>query len=367
MTTTQQTAWEEYCAHELEILRPILALRGYTIESHQPHLKGERFLQQAVTTTSGKKMILLGHNKHGRRVVIKATRDRAGRAELQRERTCRQVLNRIDFAGDVFHTPQELDFFVEAGFSVSVHAFITQDCSFLERTTASQFDFALRAFKAQESAHATTYKHQKLIARTYGIRDANAYLQNFADFMQNVLTIGVQHPELHTVFSHAASVLAREQRTISQYGNFLTHTDFVPHNFRIAHNTIYLLDHSSLTFGNKHEGWARFINFMTLYNPQLADAFVQYTKDNRASEEQHSLWLMRIYRLGELIWYYADKIHRCDGDLQKLNEARVIFWCDILTHVLHKTPIPPERIERYKRTRDQLRSPEEKERQKDLH
>ena len=48
---------------------------------------------------------------------------------------------------------------------------------------------------------------------------------------------------------------------------------------------MYLLDHSSLRFGNKYEGWARFRNFTTFYNRPLEEALLLYMRNNRAEEK----------------------------------------------------------------------------------
>ncbi len=155
--------------------------------------------------------------------------------------------------------------------------------------------------------------------------------------------------------------------TIKQYEGFLTHTDFVPHNIRIVGSDTYLLDASSLRFGNKYEGWARFINFMELYNPPLASALVQYVHDNRAPEESASLRLMRMYRLGEILAYYTRAFLNSTGDLRALNHARILFWTNVLQSVISQTPLPEQVRTEYQTVRDQLRSPDEKLRQKDLH
>jgi len=360
-------AWGIYCNQEIAVLEPILKKHGYALELLQPHIAGERYLMHAVTTTSGKKLILLGKNAEGARVVIKATRDSSGKNELIHERTCRTLLNDIDFAGEVFHTPSETDFIKENGFVISIQLFIEQSCSFLERPIKDQFDFALRAFKGQESAHATTSKHRARVAGVFGIRDTKIYLSAFNTFITNMKGVLPERMDIHTLFCTALQILEKEKVSIEQYTGFLTHTDFVPHNFRISENTIYLLDHSSLTFGNKYEGWARFVNFMTLYNPPLEQALVTYVKENRTEEESVSLKMMRIYRLGEIIWYYARTLEKSIDNLHRLNTARIDFWSTVLSHILNDKPVPYSVISTYTHTRDTLRSDDEKKRQQGLH
>lgn len=346
-------------------IEPVLERLGYTLDEKQPHMGGERFLMQAVTTTSGKKLILLGKEvRTGRRVVIKATRDPNGIRELEHERVCREVLTDIGFAYTAFTSPEEILFTKEQGYTIAVQAFVEQDRPFMERPTEEQFAIALRSFKAQEGAHATTYGHIRRIKKTFGRITAPEYLDAFDYFRKDAQA---EFPELAAPLAEAASLLSAHVRTIEQYGGFLTHTDFVPHNFRVAGDTLYLLDHSSLRFGNKYEGWARFVNFMELYNPELAATLVTYVRDNRTPEESLALKLMRVYRLGEIIWYYVRTLEQCDGDLLKLNTERVAWWALVLKSVLRDEQPAPQARKAYIELRDRLRTADEKERQKDLH
>lgn len=361
-------AWEAYRTQELRAVTPILAHLGYELDEAQPHISGERYLMQAVTTTSGKKLILLGRRQNdGARVVIKVTSDMHGMEELQHERECRQILHTINFAYQVFHSPAEFFFGECDGHLISIQEFIEQKSTFLARPLKEQFALALKAFKAQEGAHATTYGHERLITKVFGTMDVKGYLAAFEDFRASILRESPNEAVLHNILGEASKQLARGRETVEQYCGFLTHTDFVPHNIRVKDEEIYLLDHSSLRFGNKHEGWARFINFMTLYNPPLAEALIEYVRLNRTPEESLSLKLIRLYRLGEIMWYYANTLSKSAGDLSILNQARVQFWARVLESVLYDRPLAPSVLEEYRRTRDALRSAEEALRQKDLH
>lgn len=79
METNAKKTWEAYCESELALLTPMVHAHGIILDDEQKHLQGERYLQQAVTTTSGRKLILTGKDKEGARVVIKATRDEGGK------------------------------------------------------------------------------------------------------------------------------------------------------------------------------------------------------------------------------------------------------------------------------------------------
>lgn len=362
-----QQEWEVYKKKELDGLVPILTKLGYTLEEKQPHTSGERFLQQAVTVTHGRKLILLGKRVHDRkRVVIKATTDPQGAQELIHERACRTILREIKFAYHVFVAPEEILFKKISTYTISIQAFIDQEKTFLERPLEEQFTLALKAFKAQEGAHATTYAHQRLVKKYFGSIDAVQYVRTFKGFATSIMTSLPNYTHAH-LLDEGYTQLKEGAETIEQYCGFLTHIDFVPHNFKVVGEQIYLLDHASLRFGNKYEGWARFLNFMALYNPELEDALLQYVRDNRTEEELRSLTLMRIYRLGEIIWYYTNTLNKISGNLNKLNKARVEFWSQVLQAIVTHTKIDPSTIDSYKKKRDQLRSKEENERQIGLH
>ena len=357
--------WQEYIKHEHTQLLPILTAAGYTLDDDQQHLKGERFLMQAVTTTGGRKLILTGTNGAGERVVIKASSDQGGRDEIEHERTCRQLLNALPFSYGTFIAPKELFYSSDHGFTLSIQSYIKQSSTFLDRPLVEQFDFALHSLQAQERAHAATRKHRQLISHTFGYYTSTDYLWHGDRFVASV----AKHPieDSPTVTHEAYTGLREHAVRIEQYCGFLTHTDFVPHNFRIQGNTLYLLDFSSIRFGNKHEGWARFLNFMTLYNPELEAAFQKYMKDNRSWEERESLHLMRTYRLCEIIAYYTNTLSRCTDNLLQLNTARVQFWTNVLKAHLEHESVDRRIVTTYQIIRDQLRSPDEKERQKGLH
>ena len=361
--SAQKRAWEQYVASiDLAIEEP-LKKYGFALDDEQPHTLGERFLMQAVTTTSGKKVIFLGkRTSDSLPVVIKATNDARGMKELEEEQKSRKILHEIDFADSAFHTPKELVFERCDGYLLSIHEFIDQESTFLERPVEEQFFFALNAFKAQEGAHAATYGHIRTIRKAFSVFTSESYLANFLAFIDSARDRhGV--PILQSAFEY----LKENRQTIEQYCGFLVHTDFVPHNIRIKDGKVYLLDHSSIRFGNKYEGWARFLNFMALYNPELEQMLVEYVHNNRTDEEHFALKAMRVYRLGEIITYYIGTLEKSEGALHELNTARIELWHNVLKAILNDTFVDQNIVLEYKKTRDSLRSPDEKLRQKDLH
>jgi hypothetical protein len=360
--------WGKYRERELAAVLPILEKLGFQLEQEQPHLGGEKYLAQAVTTASGKKIILLGRNKqNNKRVVIKITSDPQGIHELEYERKCRLALQKIKFAYQIFFSPQEILFVKKRGFVISVQEFLESGQSFLERPVQEQFSLTLKAFKAQESSHATAYGHKRFVKKTFGEKTAGDYIQMFNLFKKEIKKIMPERSDLYVLFEKTEQFLIVNSEITEQYCGFLTHTDFVPHNFRVIDDKIYLLDHSSIRFGNKYEGWARFLNFIALYNPALEQALTEYVHDNRTEEELLSLQLMRVYRLGELIYYYAKTLPKTSGNLFLLNNARIDFWSKLLQAVLKNKSLDKNIIEEYKKTRDSLRDEKEKQRQKILY
>lgn len=359
----QPTSLATIFEHERLIITPALAAHGITLFTEQRHTLGERFLMQALTTIGGHKFILEGETVDGQRVIIKATNDEAGKREIEHERTCRSLINTLDFAYDVFATPAEHSHFTVDAYLYNVQYYIEQDRAFLDRPLVEQYTLALSAFKAQEHSHATTSRHLSTIKRTFGHHDSRDYCRLLETFVLS------QPPDSHprTLIKTVLDQHRQVQRTIDQYGNFLTHTDFVPHNFRINGTKLYLLDFSAIRFGNKHESWARFINFMVLHHPALATALLTYVAVNRAPEEAESLWLMRLFRLTELITYYTQTVTKSTGHLRTLNEARVVFWSDVLAALLERSNISDARRDEYTLIRDRLRSDDEKKRQIGLH
>lgn len=351
--STHQSEWQTYVAHELEIALPVLTEAGFVLDRTQPHIGGERYLMQAVTTTAGPKVTLLGERTSDqKRVVIKITTNPKGAEEIEHERTCRAALSEINFAYQSFYAPEEVWHYRKNGLTIAIQEFIEQRSTFLARDLKEQFALALSGFKIQEGAHATTYGHLKRIGKIFPIWSARDYLATAEGF----------NPD-----SDARTFLKKYERTIEQYSGFLTHTDFVPHNIRVRDGKLYLLDHSALRFGNKYEGWARFINFMVLYNPPLGDALIAYVRLNRTPEETDALRALRVFRLTEILAYYRSTLPRSEGNLLALNNARITFWSKVLESVLNDSPLDDRVRTEYQTLRDSLRSEDEKLRQKELH
>lgn len=358
----QKQKWKEYCERELVGVTAVLKEEGFVLEKKQVHIEGERYLM------SGRKLVLLAtDSKSGKRVVIKVSSERDGMREIEAEREARETLRTLRFAYHTLASPEEIFYTKEGGRVIFVTAYIEQDKNFLARPTPEQFSLALQALKMQEGIHATTYSHTRTIKNIFGMWGARNYLDSFAAFCITAATNDASNHALADILLRAQKLLEKKKGNIEQYCGFLTHTDFVPHNLRVAGNTMYLLDYASLRFGNKYESWARFLNFMLLHNRPLEQALLQYVRDNRAEEEYLSLRLMRVYKLGQLLEYHAGTLSKTEGDLHKLSKKRVAFWTEVLLSVIDDKPLPQEVISGYQKNRDSLRSEEEKQRQKELH
>ncbi len=346
--------WDQYVARELANLKPLLIEWGVTLETEQPHISGERYLLQSTHDVgeSGRKLILTGTLK-GQKVIIKATSEPSGKREIAAERAARRTIQSLPFSYHLFTAPKELHF-AEGAITVSVTEFIEQESTFLARTLAEQFALALQALKTQEGAHATTYSHIKTIKHAFGSTNAAKYLACAAIFAGSD-----NGPDLR--------LLEARRDRIEQYCGFLTHSDFVPHNLRIRGGEIYLLDYASIHFGNKHESWARFMNFMMLYNPALEQALGQYIRDNRTLEESESLQAMRVYKLLFLLHFYRTSLPSTEGPAHALTEARIKFWTEALHAVRIGKVLAQSSLDTYTKTRDSLRSDDEKKRQRNLH
>ncbi len=356
--------WEAYVAHEKARIMPFLAQHGIRLDEDQPQTIGERYLTRPVG--GGRKVVFFGRSSDRRRVIVKTSDETKGKQELKLEQDVRQMLMRLRFAYEVFSLPEVAWSDVENG--ILVTEYVEQDRPFLERPLEEQFAIALRAFKAQEAAHITTAGHELSVADYY--IKAGEY-KKIGEYAQDIVSMLSGEKDLfeglHPLLNRTIELIRVNEEALDRYGGFLTHWDFIPQNFRIRDDRLYLLDLTSMRFGNKYEGWARFINFMTLYNPALADALVAYVRLNRTREESLDLKIMRAYRLVELLRYYATWLHKTSGTTRELARARIAFWGEVLSHMLNDTEIPREIVEAYKAKRDSLRSEDEKQRQVGLH
>jgi len=92
----------------------------------------------------------------------------------------------------------------------------------------------------------------------------------------------------------------------------------------------------------------------------------KYLKENRGEDEYLSLRLMRIYKIGYLLNYYTKSAAKTNGDLHDLMVLRLSLWKKALEAVLNDKALEENILNDYLIARSRLRSPEEKERQKEF-
>ncbi len=358
MDATKGT-WREIFETEIVALSPILKTLGFSLSDEQIHLSGERFLM------TRDKLVLSGTKiKNNSRVIIKSALHPNGKAEIRKEKSARDTLAQLSFARDVLLFPAEILFQEKDDWLVYVTEYVEQKKIFTAYPIEEQFFMILRAFEAQEAFHATTFEHVRFAEKTFTIRRADDYINEAQKLVNEI----IKHNDNTTraVCEKALLYLSDGRIIIDRFANHLVHTDFVPHNFRVNGNNLYVLDSAAVEFGNKYEGWARFLNYMVIHNPKLEDLLLTYLQKNRNTEEIQSLHLMRIYKALYLLQYYTRSLEKTVGDLHTLTEIRVRFWRDILETFLAEKRVSEELVTKYIQERNTLRSPEETKRQKEF-
>lgn len=359
-STQNSTSWLDSKTEELKNISSILRPLGFSLDENQPHISGERYLM------TKDKLVLAGENtQNGARVIIKASQHPDGQKEIEVEKNSRDLLKSLSFAKKAITFPDELYYGKHDSFLIWITSYIPQDKVFVAHGLEEQFFLALRAFEAQEAFHATTFEHLQNIKKTFPVFKSPEYLSEFENF-KKIITGNYPNEKLQTTLLKADEFLRSNKETIDRYASHLTHTDFVPHNFRIKGHDVYMLDCSSVYFGNKYEAWARFLNYMLIHNPVLEQLLSEYIRKNRGEEEYLSLRLMRVFKIGKLLEYYSRSLNKTTGDLHTLTEIRIDFWHQALQAMLTDTPLASEVRESYITKRNTLRSPEEKERQREF-
>lgn len=353
-------SWLTSKTKEIEDLSVTLKSLGFALNEKQPHLSGERYLM------TREKLVLSGKQlATGKHVIIKASKHPSGQKEIETEKHYREVLSDLSFANKTLIFPAEIYFGSHDDSMIWITSYISQDKVFVAHTLEEQFFLTLRTFEAQEAFHATTFEHLRAIKNTFPVLNAPEYLTKFQDFVTQIEK-NYHDDKLNEVLHESSVFLKSHEMTIRQFANHLVHQDFVPHNFRVKNKDVYMLDCSSVYFGNKYEGWARFLNYMLIHNPELEKLLNAYIRDNRGKDEYLSLRLMRVYKVAELLEYYARSLSKTTDNLHVLTNVRIQFWRRVLRALLDDLQLKKEVIDQYISTRDSLRSLEEKERQREF-
>lgn len=343
------------------IIRSMCEKLGYTLDYTQPHLLGER------SVMSPDKFVLFGTDVRSKsRVVIKASNQIQEKTSMQRERLQRDNLNNLPFAYSFFQVATELGWHEINEWVLCITEYIEQSIPFLDRPLKDQFFLLLAGFELQERVRAATKEHLDQIKDKFIIFTGDTYLQNALCRVEALQTLLDPNGKVVSTCERALRDISSNTLLLERYSGFLTHHDFVPHNFRVYNQQLYLLDHSDLVFGNKYDSWARLCNFLLLHNRPLEQLLLQHVKETR-SEEVKTLHIMRSVRYIELIHYYFKRQTIANSPSAVLDSLRVLFWTDVLSHHLMGTDIPEDVLDSYRSKRDTLRSAEEQLRQIGLH
>ncbi|MBP6858750.1 MAG: hypothetical protein KBC33_02880 [Candidatus Pacebacteria bacterium] len=360
-STLPEAQWKEYVAAQLATIAALVKPLGFELDPQQIHISGERYLM-----TRNKLVLSATRISDGKAVIVKASNHPDGQKEISTEKIARYTLMSIEFASEYILFPAEIYFGTKGGYMLWIAEYIPQEKVFVAHSIEEQFFLVLRAFEAQESFHATTFEHLKTIQKNLAIFGPDKYPESFKAFPVKVGTALTEIGADPQPLADALKLLQSNAATLNKYANYLTHTDFVPHNFRVRNHALYMLDCSAVHFGNKYEGWARLLNYMLIHNPKLEQMLSAYIRANRGEDEYLDLRLMRIYKIGYLLDYYARSLEKTSGDLRELTKLRLSFWLDMLRAIVSDTPPDPKISETYRAGRDGLRSQEEKERQREF-
>lgn len=352
--------YREKIESELKNISPVLADLGFELEKKQPHIGGERII------LSQKKLVLLCAEKStGNRAVAKCSRFKEGTDEIKRENEARGHLAQAKFALNELVLPKEIFFGEKNGYLIFITKYINQEKIFVAHSLQEQFFMALCALERQESFHATTYEHLNIVKNIFDIITPQNYSEKFDYFMKNIKK-NCENPQISSLLEKTKKFFDENLKIIGAYSYYLIHEDFVPHNFRINNSQIHTLDCASLHYGNKYESWARFLNYMTIHNPELENKLTQYIKNSRGENEYLSLRLIRIFKITQLINYHSSLFDKISGNFLALTKIRLDFWLKVLSGFLEDKKISAEEHAIYIQKRNALRSKEEKERQREF-
>jgi hypothetical protein len=350
----RERSWLAYCAEELHTSLPLLHRLGFVLDASQVHLEGERFL------TAVRKLVLTGKRKHdGLRVIIKISSRQDGIREIEQERLVRMLLDEIGFKSLGVFCPPEIAFEKRDGCAVSVVSYIEQDLPFNDRPLDEQFTMAIRGLEAQSRVPLNAYPAAAAIRSTLGVDTWAKYLASFMGYCKVARSCCPTQHRMLAVIEEASELFEKGTTIVAQYGEFLTHTDFVPHNFRISDGKFFLLDLASIRVGNKHESWARFVNNTLFCNRDLEKALVHRVRATGGDAAYTNLRLMRIYKAMFLLQFFAHSLGVTTGNLYLLCAKRVTFWTEVLKAILTDVPLTDEVVAAFIHERDALRSADE--------
>ncbi len=338
----------------------LLGRLGFNLEAEQPHVKGERFL------ASPDKLVLVGRRiKDNLRVIIKMSRLKRAKVEIRREKKIRDILSSIVVIRKTIYLPREIYYGKVGLYQLFITKFISQERVFLSYPLKFQLMTLIKSFQGREGLNGKTFKQIQDIYKDFPLFKARNYLTNFKDFQTSILA-HYHTPGIEEALAEGLKCLQENKTLIGKYCNYLVHTDFAPHNFRITKNHLYTLDCSAFQFGHKYEEMARLLNYMVIHNPALEKRLKSYVLRRRGQEEYLSLKLLRIYKIVFLLKFYTQSLAKTSDDLRALTIHRIEFWEEVLRSVIQDREVNEKILKVYLANRDHLRSDEEKIRQREF-
>ena len=344
----------------MECISHLLTRLGFDLEKEQPHISGERFL------ASPDKLVLVGKKMDsGSRVIIKMSRLVKAKQEIRQEKKIRDILSSLAHFRKAILLPKEVYFGPKGPYEIFVTEFIPQERVFVSYPLKKQFSIILKMFKAREKFDGNAFEHVFEMFKTFPFLKAEDYLENYKEFQASTLA-HYRTSGLEEAMRDGLETLENNKSIIERYSNYLVHTDFAPHNFRINNNSMYTLDCSAFLFGNKYEELARLLNYMVVHNPALEKKLKSYVLKYRGETEYLDLRLMRVYKIGYLLKYYTQSLPKTSYDLLALTIHRIEFWEEVLRCVMQDKAVDEKILKAYLKNRDNLRSAEEKNRQREF-
>ncbi|GIW68433.1 MAG: hypothetical protein KatS3mg099_381 [Candidatus Parcubacteria bacterium] len=371
MTHPLVAQWLETARNEIGEARVRLASWGITLEEEQPFLGGEQPYIQNAATARGWTVTLFGRRgkRRRKRVVVKIGLNEEGCRLLRKSREAHEAFDALRFAYEPFSVPRELIACPGAPLPwLIVYEYMPQERAFTDLPPTKQFAVVARALRPLEETYALMRHHLRRALRTFGITPPTRGEE--ITRQATALARETGNPPIAGTLEQASERLAKERAWIEMYHPFLTHPDFVPHNFRVTPDgTVVLLDVGDLEFGNKHTGWARLALWAQLHSPVLARAIYDHFARFRPEEEQRSFDAMRIARAAELLLHYLSILPLTEENsaMQKLTRERIALWHNTLRALLEGEEPPEAAFAAYRTRRDALRDDREKSRQQHLY
>lgn len=353
--------WDKWKKEALVRVQEVLDMHDIVLDEVQNQLIGERYLM------SGKKLVLQGSNKHSLgKVIVKYSDDKHLINEISDERRRKKIIENIKFGYKSIYFPKELVWTLNNKYALLITEYIDQETVFVKYPIKEQFFYSLKALEAFEGVHSVVSKHDNELKSLSSPKSSEDYIRSFAEMKEDTEKQIPERKHTLEVLDDGLDFLKANQSLVQKYCDFLTHDDFVPHNMRILENDVVVLDHSSLVVGNKYESWARFLNFMIIYGRDLDNMLSEYVLTNRGEEEYTTLRLMRIYKVGFLINFYAKAINKTTGPLFNITDNRVKMWTKVMECLIQNVEIPIDLISQHHEILKNNRSEEEKIRHKEI-